>query len=321
MRWLRSRSPGHTMYKLVGPTTVHLRHEFYLLVALILLTISSLQACYVDTFGSWGDCKFLFLITLWLARHLVLRWLSTSDASTSKSPTLSGLLVFWWTSYLMAGQYFDRPNPQVVAKQLGTAHTDDGRIVTSIASFLSPSIRYCWQLVRVRLWFPLLDLYDRLWRALPLDSRKFSLLIFPVASHQASSPKISLGVNQAHAYWIEFWTIYVSLQTLIPIATVLFYIWYCVTIIREPEISYPLTMNSRNLQEEELDSKAFGSYTKLLQPTMTQMVMALSAVGTLAAILLYNQIVLPLPDLVAGSNVLKAVRNEAKINVSNTTVS
>ena len=80
-------------------------------------------------------------------------------------------------------------------------------------------------------------------------------------------------------------------------------------------------MNTGNLEEEELDSKAFGSYTKLLQPTLTQMIMALSAVGTLATILLYNQIVLPFPDLVAGSNVLKAVRNEAKINVSNTTVS
>ena len=171
------------------------------------------------------------------------------------------------------------------------------------------------------MWFPVSDLQERFSSALPVVNRSLSLFKLPVLGRRASSPKISLGVTQAHAYWNEFWNVYVSLQTLIPILTVVFYIWYCVVSMREPELSYPLTMNTRSVVEEELDSKAFGSYTKLLQPTTTQMVMVLSAGGTLAAILLYNQTVLPLPDLVAGSNVLKAVRNEAKVNVSHTTVS
>lgn len=221
----------------------------------------------------------------------------------------------------MAGQYFDRPNSQVVAKQLGTAHSDDGRMVTTMSSFLSPSIRYFWQLVRVRVWFPLFDIYQQFSSALRGGNPRFSFLGLPVSGRRTPLPKISLAVNQAHAYWNEFWNIYgISLQILIPLITALFYIWYFVSMMREPASSYPITMNTRSLEEEDLDSnKAYGSYRKLLQPTMTQMVIVLSATGTMATILLYNQIVLPLPDLVAGSNVLKAVRNEAKAHTSHTT--
>lgn len=299
-------------YKLLGPTTVHLKHEFYLLVALVLLTISSSQALYRGSFGSWGDCKFLFFATLWLARHLILRWLCAMDIATSRSPTISGLLVFWLTSHITAGQYFDRPNSQVVAKQTGTSHTDDGRIVATISSFFSPSILYLWQLLRVQVWFPILGLQEHLWSC--LRGRGAYSAKYAAVGRKARSPKTSLGINQAYSYWSEFWNLYgIPLQAIISCITVVLYAWYLFGDMGTTEVTYALTMNTKNV-EDDADRRPYGAYQKLEKPTLSQMLVILSVGGTLATIVLYGRLVLPLPDLVAGSNVLKAVRNEAKTN-------
>jgi hypothetical protein len=56
----------------------------------------------------------------------------------------------------------------------------------------------------------------------------------------------------------------------------------------------------------------YGAYKKMLPPTWGQVLYYLSCGGTLLSIVLYGRVFLPLPDLVAGSNVLKAMRNESK---------
>lgn len=310
----------HWTYGLLGPTTVHLQHEFYLLVALLFLAISRFQSLYGDTVCSWGDCKYLFITTLWLSRHLIVRWLTTLDTSTSRSPTISGLLVFWLTSHFMAGQYFDRPNPQVVAKQLGTSNMDDGRIVAAISSFFSPSILYAWQLLRVRIWFPILTLQERSWNM--FSGRKSFSFQKGKSGHKSLPQKTSLVISQAYSYWDDFWSVYgISLQAILPSGITILYIWYGITNWGYSDMVYAYIVNTSNSDEEALDRRPYGAYKKLQPPTLTQLLVLLTAGGMLTTILLYNQILLPFPDLVAGSNVLKAVRNEAKVNVSQTGVS
>lgn len=315
----------HWRYKILGPTTVHLRHEFYLLTALVFFTIASLQSVYRSSLGSWGGCLFVFFTSLWLGRHLILRWLCTSDTTTTRSPTISGLLVFWLTSHFMAGQYFDRPNPPVVAKQVGTSHSDDARIVATISSFFPPSIHCTWQLLRVRVWFPILSLYEQLWKMIRGRSKssvKNSSFGRGTGQRKAVS-SASLAINQAYSYWNGFWSFYgLPLQFIIPLVALGLYAWhYSTYMARESEMTYALTMNNRNLEEEWVAQRPHGAYRKLPKPTLSHLLFNISVFGVMATGLLYGRILLPFPDLVAGSNVLKAVRNEAKVSVSQPSVS
>ena len=75
------------MRDLCGPTTVHLRHEAYLLVSLALLTLASFQSVYGEEFGTTrGDFLFLILTVVWFSRYILIRWMCTWDPSTSANP-------------------------------------------------------------------------------------------------------------------------------------------------------------------------------------------------------------------------------------------
>jgi len=288
------------------PTTLHLQHELYLTTALTLLTMSSLQATYGGSFGSWGDIQFLFFVSLWFARHLILRWICTSDTTTTRYPSLPGLFVFWWTSHVTAGQYFDRPHPHVVAKHIGSSHTDDGRIMATCSSFFSPAIRQMWHLFRARVWFPLFSLREQFLGA--SRSRYSVQSLFLIAP---SSTQVRLWVNKAYSYWNDFWTLH-GLQ--VPHGVLAMYIWYFLSIWRDE------ALHVSKVGKDELRFEFFGAYSRLEKPSIGHMLILLSIIGTLGAILLYGRISLPFPDLVAGSNVLKAVRSEAKSSVSQSTV-
>jgi hypothetical protein len=58
--------------------------------------------------------------------------------------------------------------------------------------------------------------------------------------------------------------------------------------------------------------KAYGAYNQRELPTLGQVLFYISFGGTIVSIIMFGRIVFPIPDLVAGSNVLKAMRNEAK---------
>mmetsp|Transcript_24101 Transcript_24101/g.66801 ORF Transcript_24101/g.66801 Transcript_24101/m.66801 type:complete len:780 (-) Transcript_24101:50-2389(-) len=135
-------------YRCFGPTTVHLRHELYLLLSLALLEYASSR-----------DLRFTALVTLWLSRNLLLRWFLTShDTRTSASERSLPFPFFFVEKYhrfqfhpienaihfitttVFAGQTFDRPNPHVVAKSLGTTHgVTDLMVETDLGAALSSS--------------------------------------------------------------------------------------------------------------------------------------------------------------------------------------
>jgi hypothetical protein len=304
------------MYKIFGPTTIHLQHEFYLLLALTLLNISSLQALYKGSLGMRGDYQLILLSSLWLSRHLVLRWLCTNDTSTSRSPTLTGVLAHWITSHFMAGQYFDRPDPQVVARQLGTQNADEGRIAThgaTLSSFFLPSILYTWHFFKVWVYYPTLQLQEGLWGVF-MNSHHH---------HRSSSsarrtPRLgdaNVSINNAYSTWNKFWSLYgPSVQMIIPASTMAFYFWFLFFSRSQNGESHALTMTTRtDNSNEPLDTKPYGAYQKVEKPLWTQVLFYLSSGGTLVSILLYGRVFLPIADLAAGGNVLKAVRNESKL--------
>jgi hypothetical protein len=324
MNWA-TRLRDQWIYRITGPTTLHMQHEFYLLVSLSLLTVSSLQALYKGSFGLRGDHQFIFLATLWLSRHLILRWLCTWDTSTSRCPTIFGVLSHWITSHVMAGQYFDRPNPQVIAKQIGTHH-EDGRGGASLNSFFLPSIIYTWQMIKVWIWYPLVHIQEVILVAFDQNNKRKvgdtagrGAQSLPALRRERSSPpNANPYVTKAYSYWNKFWTAYgPPLQMIIPVATMTFYLWYLFFAPSAPtQTSHALTMNPRNAQVDELnsfDTKPYGAYQKMDKPQWHQVLFFLSCAGTLSSIFFYGRIFLPIADLVAGSNVLKAVRNEAKL--------
>lgn len=313
MEW---RIPKSSAFQLVGPTTSHLQHEVYLLIALIFLTISSLKAVYGESFGTWGDLQFLSFVSLWLSRHLIFRRMCTVDAATTRSPSLKGLLVFWWTTSLFAGQYFDRPDPQVVRKQTGISHADDPHTMATLSTFLPPPIRYTWNLFRVRVWFPILAVTEQSWSVIGARLPTVSFL----SRKSSTASQTSLAINHTYSLWNEFWSLYgLSLQIILPLATVLAYAWY---FLSDVEMDFlPEWMSSRGTQDEVPgEVRAFGAYRKLARPSLDYMLILLSCGGTLASVFLYGRILLPFPDLVAGNNVLKAVRNETKMNAPSSTV-
>lgn len=347
-------------YRLLGPTAIHIQHELYLVVALSLLVLSSLHALYKESFGLIGDVQFTIVTTVWLARFLLLRWWITSDTSTNLRPTLTGVWVHWITSYVMAGQYFDRPTPEVIAKQIGTTHhqhsggvDDIGRTPgggVTIKHFFIPSILFSVQYIKVWIWYPLLTIYERVIRVphrlqqqrnYRHQQHKFGTTITSNTNigsnsnkgiRQASTPSSSSTIPISMLlYWKKFWKFYgPSLQTVIPMVTVLFMLFHTFLSSSESSSSsaansespHALTMHTYTSSSSSLlfagisDGvdivKPYGSYKKMEQPPWGQVLYYLSFGGTILGIFLYGRIVLPIPDLVAGTNVLKAVRNESK---------
>ena len=95
-------------YKLAGPTTVHLMHEVYLVVCMAMLTASSLVTMYRYSFGTAGDWKIVLMTSLWLGRYMMVRFLCTSDLTSSGRMGLRWIKWFV-VRFVTAGQYWDPP--------------------------------------------------------------------------------------------------------------------------------------------------------------------------------------------------------------------
>jgi hypothetical protein len=355
------------IYQFLGPTTVHLQHEFLLWLSMTLLIISSFSSQYRDGLGTSGDIQFLLVVSLWLGRNLWIKWLCTSETGSHRSPTLGGVLAHWLTSHFLAGQYFDRPKDlQTVAKQVGTHHSDDARTGATISSFFLPSILFTWQWIQLRLVGPIWDLQSYLRRG-RRGMAKSSIMkkkrgssgrkhrqpeegssSTTYASNNTSSSRnskggkgrdrtgssslaassstgaasgMSLTINQAYSTWNKIWSMYgPPLQMIIPLATLAFFMWYIVVPPTQKEAVHALTMTTRNPYDpmDERETKPFGGYVRLTKPKWSQLLVCISCGGTLATIGMYARVLLPIADLVAGTNVLKAVRNESKLHASNT---
>jgi hypothetical protein len=290
-RWIRS---------MLGPTTLHLEHEFFLWISLSILTVSSLEALYRNSFGLRGDIIYTLLASFWLSRHMILRCIYTTDVSTTRSPTLLGLIAHWLTSAAVAGQYFDRSDAQVVAKNVGIAHVED--VMNPSSTFVLPSLTYSMHLIRALLLDPVLRLL-RHPRFLKLP------LAFVASFHEAfSHPTI-----QRIAHYGP------PLQLLVASGVFSFCIFYLQTESAPREMGiFAISMQPTVLSDGTYapglvgDVQPEGAYEPLLPPSWRRIFFFMFSGSTMLSILFYGRITLPIPDLVSGTNVLKAVRNEAR---------
>lgn len=289
--WIRS---------ILGPTTLHFQHEFFLWISLSILTISSLEALYRNSFGLQGDIIYTLLASLWLSRHIILRYIYTTDASTTRSPTLMGLIAHWLTSVAVAGQYFDRSDAQVVAKTVGIAHVED--VMNPTSAFVLPSLTYTMHYVRVLLLDPVLRfLRHPQFLKLPLE--------FIASFHEMfSHPTI-----QRIAHYGP------SLQLVVASGVFSFCIFYLQVESAPQEMSiFAISMQPTVLSDGTYapglvgEIQPEGAYEPLLPPSWQRVFFFMISGSTMLSILFYGRISFPIPDLVTGTNVLKAVRNEAR---------
>jgi len=328
-------------YRLFGPTKVHLEQEFYQLVAMLFLTLSSLRGLHQDNLY-WGimagDLKYVCLVGLWLGRNMLIRWICTSDQSTHKSPSLKGVVAHWLCSlFVGGGQYFNRPHPEAVAKKLGTYnHADNGRNeqLMTVSDVLFPSILYTWHTIKVRIVFPCLEAKDSFWNRLPQRIRsKISAKNKQSGHHynnksaadskkgnndRSASNSTRLKLSRLYSHYQKRWGRYVPPAQILPILLFVWLVYYYCFVPEPPRAdeTRALTMNTRtsNTAISGVDSVPYGSYQKMEKPAWAVILFLISTIGTSATILLYGRVVLPAGDLAEGGNVLKAIRNESKPN-------
>ena len=297
------------VYRLFGPTTLHLQHELYLWTSLSLLTLSTLQSIYRQALQA-GDGVLVLIVSLWLSRHIVLRWLLTNDTSTAKNPTLLGVFMYWITSYVTAGQYMDRPDPQIVARNAGTP-TDE------VVSLL-PSLSYTLHFLRVRILYPFIKLREC------LISDKDNHTPTTAAQRRRSSTSTLASTNASwrtstYFKWITWWRDNgPSIQMMVSVVVAMVMIWDIFITM------YParVTTSGHVGSDQDMDNiQPRGVYQTLIPPSRSQLLLFLARTPVLLTAFWYGRIALPIPDLVAGANVLKSVRAEAHLHGHSTSAS
>eukprot|EP00980_Cylindrotheca_fusiformis_P017903 scaffold5682_cov140-Cylindrotheca_fusiformis.AAC.14 len=225
----------------------------------------------------------------------------------------------------MAGQYFDRPPIQAVAKQLGTHHTEDGRNnVATLSSFFLPSFLYTWQMFKAAVIFPLLSAKEAIFQTIrnPNCSSNGISRRKGGSKHANSSKgskrgkdslsEANLRINTLYSYWSKFWSRHgPPLQMTIPLFTFLYYLYVILLadISEKSEGTHALTMNMRtqsnNIFEDSEpmdDILPYGGFQRLGKPSWKQLMFLLSISGTLMTIIIFGRVILPVSDLVAGGH-------------------
>lgn len=273
------------IYHIFGPTTLHLQHEFYMWISLSLLTLATLKSLYRQALYR-GDVLVVLIVSMWLSRHFVLRWLVTNDTSTAKNPTLLGVIMYWITSYVMAGQYAERP------------------IIPSDEDYsLWPSFSYTLHYLRTRIWYPFKSLNE----TEEPHQRQNQAQSSPIRRRSsASSASPPTWKTSYYFQWITWWrdrgpSIQMMLHALVSMICLFDFVtdWY-------PRPS------SSGAQGDDI--APLGVYRDSEPLSRYKLLLFLARTPTLLTALWYGRIVLPIPDLVAGMNVLKSVRAEALLN-------
>ena len=355
-------------YRCFGPTTVHLEHETYLLISLAILGYASIL-----------DIRFTALITLWLSRNLILRWMLTAHDNLTSASEKS--IPFFGETYhrfqfhpienaisfistiALAGQTFDRPNPHVVAKFIGTNHTAADMIVEndlgSVLHASGSSSRNAHHrrgsahggyhhgggaershADAFREWFQ--TTFYKLRELVPSS--------FAVASSEAywtnlarsfgPSPQLLLQVTTIFfLYFCWFYPLSEDGGGFVPYFStayndILQVLWDVYNIVanrnliyyhygRDDTTSGPLVINHALIMEPLPDggpamgysgeitidkTKTFEMYQHTYEPTWLDLSYYVVLCGTCLGILLYGRVLLPIPDLVAGSNVLSTFK-------------
>jgi hypothetical protein len=291
-----------------GATTIHLEHEVLLWTSLSILTVSSFQALYRNSsFGTSGDLSYCLMASFWLSRHVILRYIYTTDFSTLRSPSIIGIIVHWASSIAVGGQYFDRPDSQVVARNVGISHVED--VMNPASVFSLPSASYSLRCLRVKLVDPVVNLlnpdlnesiYSMMRKSAFLSESLADFISHPTVQRIGHyGPPLQLLLA---SFVFALCTFYLPADSYSP-GTVSYYLTIQPVSNRNGD-GYPTSDND--------DIIAEGAYEPLAPPSWYRVFFLISCAATMLSILFYGRVSFPIPDLVAGSNVLKAVRNEAR---------
>jgi hypothetical protein len=192
----------------------------------------------------------------------------------------------------------DRPDPQIVSKNAGT-HQED-----------LASASYTLHFLRVRFWYPLLRFKARLLRGGQERKRAVS------SAQRRSSISNNATSWQPSTYfkWIHWWRDHgISIQMFLAIIVAIIMVWDLITSVYQPRMVTTTMHDYDNIQPR-------GVYRTLESPSWSSLFLFLSRTSVLLTIFWYGRITLPIPDLVAGANVLKSVRAEALCHGSSTNV-
>jgi len=216
-----------------------------------------------------------------------------------------GMVAQWFTAAFVAGQYFDRSESQAVARNMGVAQVED--VLNPASSFSLPVLNYMLQFVRVWLLEPVLVLFGGT-----------HLLQIPRWFWSSMKERLAHPTVQRIAHYSQY---------VPPIQLILaaFVFSICIFYLQDEAPPRGLELFAIAMQptsrddglytsREAGDHNAEGAYEQLPPPSWRRILFLMSCGGTMLSILLYGRISFPIPDLVAGSNVLKALRNEAKGN-------
>jgi hypothetical protein len=314
-------------YRILGPTTVHLQFEFFLLISLTLLTISSLQGLYKESFGLPGDYIFVSLVFLCLSRHVIFRHICTWDKSTHASPSLLGFLSHFFTAHLTGGQVYDRPPAPVLARLVGSSYNEDGGSI-SWCGLLPSSVIYAWQLLRVRIWLPLEQRRRREERRSGSRRRRYGNYSQRASTSSNTEPhdwlqrSFTSAVKAVHSAWMSYGP---TLQFILPLLAVALVVaglglYHTQYFVSSPSRRTPddidwnlLAMDPRSRDAMKVSPEADrrrGIYRHKTQPTWGAIFLEMMVVGECLSLLFFLRVLLPLPDLVAGNNVVNDVRQD-----------
>lgn len=325
------RTLHHLKYIFLGPSIAHLRYELYLWVSLQLLLVGSLTSLHKDQFGTRsGDWVFLFVVALFTGRHIVFRVISTWDYSSHASPSILGLVSHFLQTYIYRDHTFDRPsairrvnfseragNSATQPLEFEMSANDRMQILTggsalpdikyvSTAAQVAPSILvYALEIPNQYVWLPLFRRYGRKYRSpssLMTPWMRSTWTLFLQSSHETYvsygiSPRVVLnciillvccyqiykGFQQSGTYGLR--------PTVSP---------------QRSELTIELNTSKGVIHD------APGEYWKRVNTSNFDHLIFWFAASSLGAFAVSSQLLLPLPDFVAGRNVIADVRNYAQ---------
>jgi hypothetical protein len=226
---------------------------------------------------------------------------------------MTGVLAHWITSLVMVGHYMDRPDASVVAKHVGTASHGGEDDVPALS--VLPSLAYTIQYLKAIIWYPFLrasiDNNDNA-ASSRRDSSERSRKDNRAASTTTSTmhPLLAKMLPQLAFFWHSYGP---GVQPLLVLSVFLTIVWNLFVSFPTRSRNYALALPSSNIATATAayaDAET-AAYAHVDPFSWARILFLMSSGSTLACIFLYGRITFPIPDLVAGSNVLKAVRHES----------
>jgi hypothetical protein len=184
-----------------------------------------------------------------------------------------------------------------VAKNAGTPSEE-------VVSLL-PSLSYTLYFLRVRMLYPLMKLREWL---IP-DGEKHTTTTAPQRRRSSSTSTNTNASWRTGTYfkWITWWRDHgPSIQMMLSFVVAMIMLWDLVATL------HPARVTTGHGSGQDMDNiQPRGVYRTLEAPSRSRLLLFLARTPILLTVFWYGRIALPIPDLVAGANVLKSVRAEA----------